>query len=295
MINQSIIGVDLGGTKINIGKIVNGKIAEEVRLPTGAQRSEDEIILDIIHGIEQIIDKKTTIGIGIGVPGLVDEKNGLVLNVLNIPSWKEVPLKSRIEKNFKIKVQISNDANCFAIGEKIYGIGQNYHNLVCLTLGTGVGAGIIINNKLYTGTLSMAGEFGGINYLKDTYEYYCSGKFFTDKHDISAKALNEKALSGDVQAIHIFDEFGEHVGNLIKTILFTFAPEAIILGGSISKAFRFFQKSMMDSVNQFPYKRILEDLVIEVCSHDKIPVLGAAALIIAYETQSSEKLHNQII
>jgi glucokinase len=294
MDNQSIIGVDIGGTKINIGKIVNGKIVDELRLPTGAKRPEDEIIQDIIHGIEQIIDTKT-IGIGIGVPGLVDEKNGLVLDVLNIPSWKEVPLKSRIEKHFKIKVQISNDANCFAVGEKIYGKGQYYHNFVCLTLGTGVGAGIIINDQLYPGTLSMAGEFGGINYLKDTYEFYCSGKFFTEIHGITAETLNEKAMNGDVKAIHIFDEFGEHLGNLVKTVLFTFAPEAIILGGSISKTFRFFQKSMMDSVNLFPYKRVVKDLVIEVCSHDKISVLGAAALIIANETQSSEKMHSQII
>jgi glucokinase len=294
MINQSIIGVDLGGTKISIGKIRNGRILEEIRLATGATRPENDIILDIINGIQKIIDIDT-IGIGIGVPGLVDEKNGIVLDVLNIPSWKEVYLKKIIENHFHVNVRISNDANCFAIGEKVYGKGRNYHNFVCLTLGTGVGAGIVINDQLYSGTLSMAGEFGGINYLKDTYEFYCSGKFFTEIHGITAELLNERALNGDIKALQIFDEFGEHLGNLIKTILFTYAPEAIILGGSISKTFRFFQKSMMDSIYLFPYKRIIKDLKIEVCSHDKISVLGAAALIASIEIQPFGKNYTPII
>jgi glucokinase len=278
MANQSIIGVDIGGTKIHIGKVENGQITKELRLPTLAMRTENEIVQDIIKGIEQIIDPNT-IGIGIGVPGLVDEEKGIVLDLTNIPSWKETHLKSHMESHFKTMVRVTNDANCFAIGEKTYGRGQKYHNLVCLALGTGVGAGIIVNDKLYTGTLSMAGEFGGINYLQHDYEYYCSGKFFTECYGENAKILYDKAISGNVKAIQIFDEYGEHLGNLIKTILLTYAPEAIILGGSISKTLQVFQKAMTESLQSFPYKRTLDRLVIDVSSNEQIAVLGAAALI----------------
>jgi glucokinase len=292
MTDQSIIGIDLGASKINFGKVADGKIIEEIYQPTGADRPEKEIIQDMIISIEKLMDK-TTVGIGIGVPGLVDEKNGVVLDVLNIPSWKEVPLKSIIENHFNKKVCISNDANCFALGEKIYGIGKNYRNFVGLSLGSGLGAGIIANNQLYSGTLSMAGEFGGISYLNSNYENYCSGKFFTRNYKTSAKALYNDAISGDSAAIHIFDKFGEHLGNLIKTILLTLGPEAIILGGSVSKTFRFFQKSMMDSVYRFPHKRMIKNLVIEVSPQEKIPVLGAAALLVD-EIQTLELINRQI-
>jgi glucokinase len=289
MKTQSIVGIDIGGTKINIGKVVDGKVLNEQRYPTNALRSEKEIINDIISGIEQVIEPET-IGIGIGVPGLVDEENGIVLDVTNIPAFKETHLKEIIESHFKLPVRIANDANCFAIGVKTYGSGNKYKNIVCLTLGTGVGAGIITNNQLYSGKLSIAGEFGSLGYLDKNYEYYCSGKFFQGNYHTTPKELFEKALNRDVNAIKIFDEFGGHLGELIKTILLTYGPEAIFLGGSISNTFRFFQKGMLDSVNQFPFKRIVQNLEIMVCERNKIPVLGAAALIESCKNEISQKV-----
>lgn len=275
---ESVIGIDIGGTKISIGKIADNRILEEICFSTDAFRPAGMIIDDITSGISQMMDD-TVIGIGIGVPGLVDEIEGIAYDLTNIPSWKEVHLKKHIEKTFGKRVSVSNDANCFALGEKMFGRGWKYNNLVGLTLGTGIGAGIIINGKLYPGKLSIAGEFASIPYKNHNYEFYCSGKFFSEIYKTTGQDVHERALSGDLKAVKILDEYGSHLGDLIKTILLAVGPEAIIFGGSGARSFRFFHKGMMDSIDEFPFKRITQQLEIEVSQNDKINLLGAAALI----------------
>lgn len=277
MKNQSIVGVDVGGTTISIGRVVDEKIVAETSFPTQAHRAEDEIIQDIIRGIEKVIEPNT-IAIGIGTPGLVDEELGMVYDVSNIPSWKEVRLRDKIEAHFNRIVQISNDANCFVMGEKIFGKGKKYRNFVGITLGTGVGGGLVIDQKLYPGTL-MSGEFCGIPYLDKNYDFYCGSKLFTEKHGISGLEASERVLAGDKNAQLIFDEYGEHLGNLFKTIILILNPEAIIIGGSIAKSYPFFEKSLKNSLNNFALNRVINQLKIEVSEIDNIAVIGAAALV----------------
>lgn len=276
---ESIIGVDLGGTKIRFGKVTGGRLLSEYCLQTQASGPKEAIVNDIIDGIRQIIDPGV-IGIGIGVPGLVDEKEGIVYDLTNIPSWNEVHLKKYVQQAFGVTVSISNDANCFTLGEKMYGKGKECRNMVGITLGTGVGAGIILNDQLCPGQLSLAGEFSSIPYLSHNFEYYCSGKFFTNVHGITGEELHDRAFLADPKAIKIFDEYGEHLGNLLKVILLTVGPETIILGGSGARSFRFFHKAMMESIYKFPFKRILKNLVIDISQNEKVAVLGAAALIL---------------
>ncbi len=279
MKEKSFIGVDIGGTKIGIGKISNNKLIQDITLDTQADESTDEIINDIISGIKKLVDK-SVVGIGIGVPGLIDEENGIVYGAQNIPSWKEVPLKLHIEDHFNIKVSVSNDANCFALGEKIYGKGKKYRNMAGLVLGTGLGAGLILDNQIYGGTFSAAGEFGGISYLRHDYEYYCSGKYFINNHNKTGEELYKLACKGNIEAIEIFKIFGKHVGNVIKAILYAIGPQAVILGGSVSESFVFFKEAMWKSVSEFPHKRITEHLVIERSNLEKAGILGAAALVL---------------
>ena len=150
--------------------------------------------------------------------------------------------------------------------------------MVGLTLGTGLGAGIIANNYLYAGVNGGAGEFGSIPYREHNLEYYCSGQFFKNKYHLNGFDLYRKALQNDQQALAIYKEFGENVGNAIKIILFSIAPQAFILGGSISKAFKFFEEGLRESVSQFPFKRVTENLVIEPSKLQETALLGAAAL-----------------
>lgn len=278
MIENSYIGVDIGGTKISIGKIRNNILESDITLETQANKPADQIVSDIISGIRKFIDKNVT-GIGIGVPGLVDAGKGIVYNVQNIPSWDEVRLKYYIEKEFNIRVSVANDANCFALGEKTFGKGKDYENIAGLVLGTGLGTGLIINGQLYSGMFSLAGEFGGMPYLRHDYEYYCSGKFFKNNYKKSGEVFNELASRGDSKAAKVFREFGRHLGNMIKVVLYSVGPQAIFLGGSVSKSFEFFKDEMWRSVLEFPYKRITDNLVIEKSTLEKPGILGAASLV----------------
>ena len=278
MLSEKIIGIDIGGTKISIGILVDGKIEQLVKLDTPADGTQEEVVEQIIKGIERLTGFQEAAGIGIGAPGLIDEKEGIIFSVNNIPSWKEVHLKSYLEKHFRKPVYITNDANCLAIGVKIYGEGKAYKNMVCLALGTGVGAGIIIDGYLYSGEVAGAGEVGGLPYRDLDFETYCSGKFFKVLNQTDGHTCYEKAKKNDPQALKLFAEFGEHVGNLIKTSIFILAPEAVIIGGSVSKSFEFWKESMWKTVNTFPYKKVTENFVIEKTVLTDIAVVGAAAL-----------------
>jgi len=213
------------------------------------------------------------------VPGPVDLENNLVLDVTNIPSWDVVPLKQLLEDRFPKPVFVNNDANCFALGEKYFGKGKPYRNFVGVTIGTGMGAGIIINNHLYSGQLCGAGEFGNVYYLDSNIENYCSGMFFRNKN-LSGSEQAEKVKAGDIQAQKLFNELGVHIARGLGNILFALAPEAIILGGSVSQSYRLFEKSMRKTFEDFPYQKIYRDLKIEVSDDANMAVLGASSLVI---------------
>jgi len=288
MKNKTFIGVDIGGTKICIGKVRDGNIENEISLATPSTESAENVLRDIVFGIQQMMDDDVE-GIGIGVPGLVDEDNGIVYGVQNIPSWNKVHLRKHIEEQFNKKVFITNDANCFAIGEKVYGKGRSFENFVGLVLGTGMGAGIIINGELYSGILCCAGEFGGIPYLQYDFEHYCSSKFFTHFYNLQGQEVFRMAIEGNRQALSIFEQFAKHLSSVIQVILYSIGPEAIILGGSVSKSYCFFQNALWDDLQKFPHKTILDKLSIEVSEIDKIAVLGAAALFQVKNTKLLRK------
>ena len=155
--------------------------------------------------------------------------------------------------------------------------------MVGLIIGTGMGAGIIINNRLYSGVNCGAGEFGSIPYKKHIYEYYCSGQFFINEYGIEGHSLFDEAKKGDKKSLSIFEQFGIHLGNAIMTILFAVDPEAIILGGSVSQLYSFFEVTMWKEIKSFPYKHTIERLVIDTTEETQIAILGAAALF--YDAQ----------
>jgi glucokinase len=151
---------------------------------------------------------------------------------------------------------------------------------VGVTIGTGLGAGIIINNHLYSGSFCGAGEFGSIYYRDLTIEAYASGQFMKDK-GIDGKVLYKRASIGDPVALKFFDTMGQHIGRAVANILFALAPEAIILGGSVSKAYKFFGDSMIEFLeDNFPYRRLYNQLAIEVSETEESGILGASSLVL---------------
>jgi len=274
---KNMIGVDLGGTNIRAGKIANGKLIKVTKAPTPGKGSVDEVFDKICSVIDGCFDASTT-SIGVGVPSVVDVEKGIVYDVVNIPSWKVVPLKEMLEKRYNVPVYVNNDANCFAVGEKYFGKAKSFKNIVGVTLGTGLGCGLIFNGKLYEGSNCGAGEFGNVPYLQHNVEYYCSGQFFTDEKKVSAIDIFQKAQKGDPNALQLFDEYGFHLGVVLKSILYSYDPEIIILGGSVSQSFEFFKDAMFHALQDFAFSNVLANIKIDVSDLENSAIFGAAAL-----------------
>ena len=277
MNKQTVIGVDLGGTNIRAGKIEGQKITAYKARAITAQGSEELVLQEIRETIAAVFDDRVS-AIGIGVPSLVDVDEGIVYSVGNIPSWQKVPLKKILEQSFGIPVHVNNDANCFALGEFYFGAGRGYRDLVGMILGTGLGAGIIINGKLYCGRNCGAGEIGKISFREHTVEYYGSGRFFQHQYKVDGAILYEQACQGDAKALEKFAAYGDHLGQALLIALYAYDPEMIVLGGSVSKAWPFFKKSMSRRLESFIYPHALDRVVIKPARTPKISVLGAAAL-----------------
>jgi glucokinase len=269
--------VDLGGTNIRAAIIENGSIVRQVATACQADGSEQEIISQLFSLIDQLIDPEIKM-IGFGVPSVVDFYSGTVYDVQNIPSWKEVHLKEIMEKKYGIETRVDNDVNCFVLGEKYFGEGRSFHDIVGITLGTGVGAGIIIDDKIYRGADTGAGELGNLPYLDSNYEQYCSS-LWMKRHHVDARELSEKASRRDEQALSLWHEFGEHLGKLLQAILFTYNPQVIIIGGGISKGAAYFEKVMCESLGRdFPYQREVDNTKIVFSQLEDGNLLGASML-----------------
>ena len=276
-IPENIIGIDLGGTNIRAGKIINDQIVHSAKLATPSKGSVDEVMSQIYSVTDNCFDAGT-LSIGVGVPSVVDVENGIVYDVTNIPSWKVVPLKEMLEKRYNVPVHVNNDANCFAVGEKYFGKAKSYKNIVGVTLGTGLGCGLIFNGKLYEGSNCGAGEFGNVPYLSHNVEYYCSGQFFTDEKKVKAIDIFHQAKKGEASALLLFAEYGNHLGEALKSILYAYDPEIVILGGSVSRSFEFFKDAMYNALQDFAFRNVLANLKIDVSELENSAIFGAAAL-----------------
>lgn len=271
------IGIDINGTKMRLGIVDGGQIFRKMETPTKTNLSQEEIINHIKDSIHSIFNSNIR-GIGVGVSGIIQSDKGIIKNTINIP-WKDVPLKQILEKEFNVPVFINNDSNCFAFGERYYGEGTIYRDIVCIILSIGVGAGIIINNELYSGNNAGAGEIGSLPYLESDYEGYCGQKFFVRNNTTAEKAY-QSAMQGDTKTLALWNELGSHIGNMIKTVLFTYDPQAIILGGDILNGYNLFAEKMHESVSAFPFKNANERVNILLSRKENINLLGAAALVV---------------
>jgi glucokinase len=277
MNHDMVIGIDLGGTNVRAGLIHNDKLSDLVSMRINSSGTVEEVLNQVFTQTDKIVTGKVK-AIGIGVPGLVDLDKGIVYDVVNIPSWKKVHLKQLMEERYNIPVLINNDANCFALGEHYFGKGKGKSSMVGLTIGTGLGAGIILNNKLYAGPNCGAGEFGMVDYLDKYYEYYASGQFFQNVYNIDGQEVYKKAGQGDKQTLKMYEEMGVHLGNAVKMILYTYDAELIIIGGSLKNAWNYYSPKMWERIKTLAFTKPLERLRIELSELEYPGVLGAAAL-----------------
>ena len=277
MSESKVIGLDLGATNIRGGLIDKGQLTQMQSSRIRSTGTVEEVLNDIYGIIDPFMDPEIA-AIGIGVPSVVDVEQGIVYDVQYIPSWREVHLKEILEARYQVPVFVNNDANCFVLGEYYFGKGKGMENLVGLAIGTGLGAGIIINHHLYAGPNCGAGEFGMVDYLDHCFEYYASGQYFQNVYHTDGQVVFEKAKAGDLQAQQYYAEMGGHLGNAIKMIMYTYDTSLIIFGGSVRHAFPYFSRTMWERINTFAYRKSLAKFRIELSELENSGVLGAAGL-----------------
>lgn len=308
------VGVDLGGTKIKIGIVTkDGKIVRKISLPTLAEEGIDKSIEQIKKGIQNILsrNKKQISGIGIGSPGVVSLKKGTVENPPNLPGWKKVHLGKIINKEFSIPTFVENDANAAAIGELIYGAGKDLKSFLMVTLGTGVGGGIIYNKKLFRGDFGAAGEIGhitidhngkkcncgslgcleaylGNNYIikdvKEKLQNYPQSKIFSlinnNLDDLSPQTIHEASLIGDEFSKNYINYLGEILGHGLANIVNVLDISNIIIGGGVSG----FGRPLLNSTRESLKSRVLKSLkprvkVLQACLKNNAGIKGASSLV----------------
>ncbi|HEX7014899.1 MAG TPA: ROK family protein [Cyclobacteriaceae bacterium] len=273
------IGVDLGGTNIRAG-IRSGDAVTGFRQVTLRDKDSLDSTLQQLKDLIRPLVSSEIESIGVAVPSVVDAVQGVVYNVVNIPSWERVELKAILEAEFGLPAAVENDANCFALGEYYHGKAKGLQHVIGVTLGTGVGAGLILDGKIYRGSNGGAGEVGYLNYRNRDFEFYGGSFFFAEVHGTNALDLYNEAVAGSPNALRIWEVYGMHIGNLVKSLVYAYDPDAIVFGGSITNAFDFFLPSLRETIaSHFHFPRSMERLRILRSENEHITLLGASSLV----------------
>ena len=273
------LGIDIGGTNLSFGLVENGKVKEGFSVPSFAPGATLKETLEYLASQIRNLIVPSVKKIGIGVPSVVDVKRGIVYDTQNIPSWTVVPLKEYLEAEFDVRVAVNNDANCYALG--VYGTypaDAKPETLVAMTLGTGLGIGIVNEGKIFSGANCGAGELGCLPYRDSIIEDYTSKKYFTSAGWNSYQAF-KAAEAGDPAALALLEEFGRHMGAALCMVMYAYDPDRVALAGGIANNYPFFRQAMETYVREnFPYRKAVERLTIDICTDSNLPVIGAALL-----------------
>ncbi|MBR8828916.1 MAG: ROK family protein [Gomphosphaeria aponina SAG 52.96 = DSM 107014] len=245
MDNLEVIGIDIGGTAIKLGRFLrDGTCLQSVNIPTPQPSTPLAVVEAIAASITQLNCNNNCLALGVGTPGPVDETSRIAKVAINLAQWQDVPLADWLEIKTGLKTIIANDANCALVGEAWLGAGKRFQNLILLTLGTGVGGAIILDGKLFTGQIGAAGELGliTINYdgpicnsgNQGSLEQYVSLQAIRRLTGLEPVVLAQKARAGDKFALDFWQEYGRILGAGLASLIYILTPEAIIIGGGIS-------------------------------------------------------------
>lgn len=241
---KNIIALDIGGTNIKYGCIsINGEIISSDKIETEAKKGIDELLKKIYTIINRYLSTNT-LGIAISATGQIDFNNGKIIggNPI-IPGWIGCELQKIIEEKFSLPCIVDNDVNCAAVGELWLGSAKNINNFLCLTIGTGIGGGIVFDKKLYRGASSVAGEFGKLflEAKKETYEKHASMSALEKKvfdvltYSMNGKEIFDKYWLKDEKISNVVDEWIEDLAEGLRTLLYIWNPSCIVLGGAVTK------------------------------------------------------------
>lgn len=286
-----VIGVDLGGSAIKLGRYdVLGNCHQSLTVPTPQPATPSAVFSALLDAILQMTENVQSIGgIGIGLPGPVDASGRISQIAINLKNWQNVPLADWIEEKTGLSVVMANDANCAGLGEAWLGAGSRFKNLILLTLGTGVGGAIILNGELFVGRNGTAGELGLITLNFDgpvcnsgnrgSLEQYASVQAIRRETGLEPAELAAKAKSGDQKAIEYWQQYGRRLGAGLASLIYILTPEAIILGGGISAASDLFLPGTIAEIERRVLASSRQDLQLLIAElGNQAGAIGAAKL-----------------
>jgi len=283
--NSFAIGVDLGGTNLRIAAVnASGGVLEKVSTDAEVTRGRDYVLDEMCKNVSAMAGKfggaGRAVGIGIGVPGIIDRQTGMVHESPNLPGWRDYPVRDEIERRLRTNVILENDANAAALGEKWLGVASQVDDLCMLTLGTGVGGGLVLQGKIWHGMTGMAGELGHItvdphgvkcgcgNY--GCLEQYASAtavkrmaseavargeapelaRAMNRDPEFSAKAIYQMAVESDEAALKIFRKVGQALGIALANMINILNLPMYVIGGGMANAWDVFAPALLDQVQK---------------------------------------------
>lgn len=285
------IGVDFGGTSVKIALVDDqGAILSEQRIITEHVKDRNEWLTKVCSAIDALKGPRTIAGVGVGVPGFVDYERGYIYDLANVPGWAGVPLADLLEERLNVPVRIDNDVNAMAVGECTFGAGRTFQHAVFVTLGTGVGGALLINNQLYRGAHSMAGEIGHVSIDmngrvspqgKGGVEQYVGNRRIIeraveaieqgrktlildlvggDRSQITPKVVKEAAVKGDALALEILHFITDCLATAFASISYILQPQAFIVGGGVAQdadlLFQLLRQHLSERLNPHFFKRL---------------------------------------
>jgi len=310
------IGVDFGGTNVKVGLVgPNGHVVRRRVIPSGEHEGPARFIEDVGKAAEELTRAvgarpSQLLGLGVGAPGPVDVERGVVRSLVNVPGWEAVPLRRRLERRVRCRCAVDNDANLFALGEWRFGAGRGFRHLVGMTLGTGVGGGLILNGILHRGTTWAAGEIGHMVVHPAGPRCGCGGRGCLEAYvgtaailrmarrairqstgplrTLAAQAggrmtpalIHQAARRGDAAAQQIWVEVGCWLGVAMANLVKLLGPDLIVIGGGVARAWRWFSPSMLRAIRGQAQRFMAEEVrVVQGRLGDDAAMVGAAVLV----------------
>ena len=290
MAEPCVLGVDIGGTALKLGLFdADGTLLADLQRPTPQPATPGSVCMELVEAIDTLDPERKAALVGIGLPGPMDAAARVARVCINLPGWEEVPLAGWLESRLKRKVTLANDGNCALVGEAWKGAARGFQDVVLLTLGTGVGGGVMLGGALFTGHNGAAAEPGLITLDPEgpncnsgnqgSLEQFASisglGRLSAEDPAVLAAA----AARGDAEALAIWREYGRLLGIGITSLVYVFTPQLVLVGGGLAGASAHFLPAVRQEVAQRVQAVSREGLCIEACAlGNGAGRLGAARL-----------------
>lgn len=295
---MSVIAIDIGGTEIKYGLVsLRGEVIFSSSLLTEASKGVEQLLEKIFKIVEELKNEKV-LGIAVSATGQIDGTIGKVVGGTNlIPGWIGTNLVEILEERYKIPAVLENDVNCAALGEMWMGAAKGKENFLCLTIGTGIGGGIVLNGELLRGENSVAAEFGHIQIVKNGIQCECGKKgcyqgyasttaLLRLSKEKTGKKLNGKEIFDEVhknsmEYKEIVDEWADYFTDGLATLVYIFNPSLIVIGGGVSKQGEFLKSIFEKSLEKKVMKNYLDILEIKMAERgNDAGMLGATYLLL---------------